>query len=72
MLESNFEVLSTRKLSPSAMCKRLAYLEHAATMLREYHKRCSKIKVNKIQALIIQYETLSENLRMKLDNGKGV
>ena len=67
MIESNFEVLSSRKLSPSATCKRLASLEHALEMLKEYHERANKAKLNKIQALIVQYETLAENLHLRLD-----
>ena len=74
MIISNFEILSTKNLRPSRLCKRLAYLEHSAKMLREYHTRCPKIKRNNIQSLIIAYETLAENLRYKLDtnNLKGI
>lgn len=71
MIVSNYEILKTSRPCKPELIKRLAQLEHAAKMLREYHVKACKVKKSKIIALAVMYETLAENIQIRLDN-KGV
>lgn len=69
MPQSNFEQLKVRKLMPQPeQIKRVRSLEHTAQQLRDYAKRACKAKQKLLAQMIIEYETLAENIQLKLEN----
>lgn len=66
MLASNFESLQNRP-AKSLQDRRIAYLEHQIQQLKDFSKRAHGSKVNTIQGLILQYESMMESIQNRLD-----
>lgn len=64
---SNFDFLSTRKTLRPAHLKRVTWLEHTVTQLKDYLKRCPECKKNQLVILIDKYSTLADNLQYKYE-----
>lgn len=68
MIQSNYDYLTTNKsLRPPMLLKRVRWLDAQVVELRNYLKRACKAKQGHIKALIIRYESLSDEIQSKLD-----